>query len=48
LFLPFSAYPKSRTAFLEERKDDEDIITDYTIFDCLNWKEILSQIDDYY
>jgi hypothetical protein len=24
-FLPFSAYPKPRTAFLEEREDDEDI-----------------------
>jgi hypothetical protein len=28
--------------------NDEDIITDYTIFNCLNWKEILTQIDDYY
>jgi hypothetical protein len=48
LFLPLSAYPKLRTAFLEEREDDEDIITDYTIFNCLKWKEILRQNDDYY
>jgi hypothetical protein len=26
LFLPFSAYPKPRTAFREEREDDEDLM----------------------
>jgi hypothetical protein len=48
LFLPLSAYPKPRTAFLEEREDDEDTIMDHADFECLSWKEILSLIDDYY
>jgi hypothetical protein len=48
LFLPLSAYPKPRTAFLEEREDDEDTIMDPADFECLSWKEILSLIDDYY
>jgi hypothetical protein len=48
LFLPLSAYTKPRTAFLEEREDDEDTIMDHADFDCLSWKEILSLIDDYY
>jgi hypothetical protein len=48
LFLPLLAYPKPRTAFLEEREDDEDTIMDHVDFDCLSWKEILSLIDDYY
>jgi hypothetical protein len=48
LFLPLSAYPKPRTAFLEEREDDEDTIVDHADFECLSSKEILSLIDDYY
>jgi hypothetical protein len=48
LFLPLSAYPKPRTALLEEREDDEDTIMDHADFDCLSWKEILSLTDDYY
>jgi hypothetical protein len=40
--------PKVEDGFPEEREDDEDIITDHTVFDCLSWKEVLSQIDDYY
>jgi hypothetical protein len=48
LFLPLLAYPKPRTAFLEEREDDEDTIMDHVGFECLSWKEILSLIDDYY
>jgi hypothetical protein len=48
LFLPFSAYPKPKTAFPEEREDDKDIIMNHIVFDCLSWKEVLSQIDDYY
>ena len=48
LFIPLSAYPKPRTAFLEEREDDEDISVDYGAYPCLNWKEILSQTDYYY
>ena len=48
LFLPLSAYPKPRTAFLEEREDDEDLSMNNTGFACLNWKEILSLTDDYY
>ena len=48
LFLPLSAFPKPRTAFLEEREDDEDISVDYGAYPCLNWKEILSQTDYYY
>ena len=47
-FLPLSAYPKPRTAFLEEREDDEDIIGEYDDCACLSWKEILSLIDNYY
>jgi hypothetical protein len=47
-FLPLLAYPKPRTAFLEEREDDEDTIMNHADFDCLSWKEILSLIDDYY
>jgi hypothetical protein len=42
LFLPFSAYPKPRTAFLEEREDDEDLSMEYDDSICLSWKEILS------
>ena len=42
LFLPFSAYPKSQTAFLKEREDDEDDSA------CLSWKEILSLVDKYH
>jgi hypothetical protein len=42
LFLPFSAYPKPRTAFLEEREDDEDLSMEYDDSTCLSWKEILS------
>jgi hypothetical protein len=48
LFLPLLACPKPRTAFLEEREDNEDTIMDHTDFDYLSWKEILSLIDDYY
>ena len=48
LFLPLSACPKPRTAFLEEREDYEDISIDYGACPCLNWKEILSLTDDYY
>ena len=48
LFLPLSAYLKPRTAFHEEREDDEDIYRDYDDSDCLNWKEILSQINNDY
>jgi hypothetical protein len=48
LFLRLSAYPKPRTAFLEEREDDEDTIMDHADFDCLSWMEILSLINDYY
>ena len=48
MFLPLSAYPKPRTAFLEEREDDEDLSMNNTVFACLNWKEILSLTDDYY
>ena len=48
LFLPFSAYPKPRTAFLEEREDDEDIFTNYDDSACLSWKEILSLVDKYH
>jgi hypothetical protein len=29
LFLPFLAYPKPRTAFPEEREDDEDLSVEY-------------------
>jgi hypothetical protein len=42
LFLPLSAYPKPRTAFLEEREDDEDLSMEYDDSTCLSWKEILS------
>ena len=48
LFLLLSAYPKPWTAFLEEREDDEDIYVAYGDYPCLNWKEILSQTNDYY
>jgi hypothetical protein len=48
LFLPLVAYPKSRTAFLEQREDGEDTIMDHADIDSLRWKEILSLIDDYY
>ena len=48
LFLPVSAYPKPRTAFLEEREDDEEPFMNNIVFTCLNWKEILSLTDDYY
>jgi hypothetical protein len=48
LFLSFSAYPKPRTAFLEEREDDEDIFTKYDDSACLSWKEILSLVDKYH
>jgi hypothetical protein len=47
LFLPFLAYPKPRTAFPEERKDDEDLSVEYDDSTCLSWKEILSQTNDY-
>jgi hypothetical protein len=40
--------PKPRTAFLEERENDEDTIMDHADFECLSWREILSLIDDYY
>jgi hypothetical protein len=36
------------TAFHEERDDDEDIFMKCDDSTCLSWKEILSQIDDYY
>jgi hypothetical protein len=42
LFLPFSANPKPRTAFLEEREDDEDLSMKYDDSTCLSWKKILS------
>jgi hypothetical protein len=45
LFIPLSAYPKSRTAFHEEREDDEDIYKNYGESSCLSWKEILSDTD---
>jgi hypothetical protein len=48
LFLPLSVSQKPRTAFHEEREDDEDIFMKYDDSTCLSWKEILSQIDDYY
>jgi hypothetical protein len=32
LFLPLSTYPKPRTAFLEEREDDEDTLMDHADF----------------
>jgi hypothetical protein len=35
-FLPFSAYPKPRTAFLEEREDDEDLSMEYDDSTCLS------------
>jgi hypothetical protein len=47
LFLPFSAYPKPRTAFLEEREDDEDLSMEYDGSTCLSWKEILSLTNNY-
>jgi hypothetical protein len=48
LFLPLLAYPKLRTVFPEERDDDEDTPMKYDDCTCLNWKEILNLIDDYY
>jgi hypothetical protein len=48
LFIPLSAYPKPRTAFHEEREDDEDIYKNYGESSCLSWKEILSLTNDYY
>jgi hypothetical protein len=48
LFLPLPVYQKPRTAFHEEREDDEDIIRQYDHSTCLSWKEILSLTDDYY
>jgi hypothetical protein len=47
LFLPFSAYPKPRTAFLEEREDDEDLSMEYDDSTYLSWKEILSLTNNY-
>jgi hypothetical protein len=47
LFLPFSAYPKPRTALLEEREDDEDLSMEYVDSTCLSWKEILSLTNNY-
>jgi hypothetical protein len=47
LFLPFLAYPKPRTAFLEEREDDEDLSMEYDDSTCLSWKEILSLTNNY-
>ena len=38
LFLPLSAYPKPRTAFLEEREDDEDRSIEYDDSACISWK----------
>lgn len=48
LFIPLSAYPKPRTAFLEEREDDEDPCMNYDDSTCLSWKKILSLTADYY
>ena len=48
LFLPPLARQKPRTAFPEEREDDKDLSMDYGDYPCLNWKEILSIIYDYY
>jgi len=36
LFFPLSAYPKPRTAFLEEREDDEDLSMEYDDSTCLS------------
>jgi hypothetical protein len=36
LFLPFSAYPKPRMDFLEEREDDEDLSVEYDDYTCLS------------
>jgi hypothetical protein len=36
LFLPFLAYPKPRTAFPEEREDDEDLSVEYDDSTCLS------------
>jgi hypothetical protein len=47
LFLPFSAYPKPRTAFPKEREDDENLSVEYDDSTCLSWKEILSLTNDY-
>jgi hypothetical protein len=47
LFLPFLAYPKPRTTFLEEREDDEDLSMEYDGSTCLSWKEILSITNNY-
>jgi hypothetical protein len=46
LFLPFLAYPKPRTAFPEEREDDEDLSVEYDDSTCLSWKEILILTND--
>jgi hypothetical protein len=48
LFLPFLAYPKPRTAFPEEREDDEDRFMEFDESTCFSWNEILILIDDYY
>ena len=48
MFLPLLAYPKPRTAFLEEREDDEGRSIEYDDSACLSWKEILSLTEKYH
>ena len=48
LFLPCSAYHKPRTACLEEKEDDHNIIGDHDDSACVNWKEIFSLTDVHY
>ena len=48
LFLPLLAYLKPRTAFLEEREDDQDTSIEYDDSACLSWKEILSLTETYH